>query len=210
MEELFILQEIEFQILAGAMGIKRVYGIKPETELDETNTMYTIHEMTGKGILLQDEKGLYITEPYRTALQIMKNADQILTVAGEKPGECCFYFGEKIVSLESSRQDKNAVKIGLFEREMLCGKLQDGEFLPQPLLEMDIACLQSEEDMLESENPVYDEFCLYSTSDEEAKMKIFLLENPCNYWIKIEESDKVMYMHYSVESCYDCLKSVLH
>ena len=211
MEELFILQEAEFQILAGAIGLKRVYGIKPETVLDETNTMYTIHEMTRKGILLQDEKGLFITEPYRTAFTVMKEAKQIVTAEGEKTGERCFYSGEKMVCLECSQQDKNAVKIGLFDRELFCGQLVESDFLPQPLLEPDIAQLQSEDDMLEDENPVYAEFCFYAVSETEEvpEIKISLLENPCNYWIKIEENDEIRYMHYDIESCYNCLKSVL-
>jgi hypothetical protein len=107
--------------------------------------------MTTKGIFKEEGKTFAVEEPYRSAFLSIKNADRILALESgeEELKNVCLYFGEKLVALEESAQDKDALRIGIYEKEDLFRILSEREFLPKALVDEDIAALQSEEEFTE-------------------------------------------------------------
>lgn len=213
MEELLILRETEFQILAAAMGLTRMYGIRPKSEPDEAAVMYTIHEMAGKGILIREDGKFRLREPYRTAVLSMKEADWILAVTG-KDGEmsdACFYFGDRLVSLEESMQDECAIKIGIHEREELFTQLSDRGFLPKPFLDPDIAGLQERENTVWDEGNVYARYLLLAAGGErqEVVRDFSLIREACSYRVAERTGDLREYWEYEAQSFYELLISCM-
>ncbi|MCM1539160.1 MAG: hypothetical protein NC254_12285 [bacterium] len=197
MEEQWILQETEFQILAAAMGIESFYGIRPQEEAGEAEVMYAIHEMTAKGMLMAESGGFRIADPYRRMFASMKTAKRILAVAGNnaEKEKVCFYFGKQIVSLEKSVWDAHAVRIGSVKKGMLYAQLCDRGFLPEPFWEPDIAQMQEAEDVSEQEAQIYASYQILEPAQEKRESgSIFrLLRVSCNYWVSEGESGLVRY-----------------
>ncbi|MBD5459947.1 MAG: hypothetical protein HDR26_03240 [Lachnospiraceae bacterium] len=213
MEELLILGETEFQILAAAMGLTRIYGIRPKSEPDEAAVMYTIHEMAGKGILVQEGGGFRLREPYRTAVLSMKEAGWILAVTGKdrEMSDACFYLGDRLVSLEESLQDESAIKIGVHEREELFPQLSDRGFLPKPFLDPDIAGLQERETAFWDEENVYARYLLLAAGGErqEAVRDFSLIREAGGYRVAERTGDLREYWEYEAQAFYEMLISCM-
>lgn len=203
MEELFILQEEEFQILATAMDFTDVYGICTVHTPGEASVLYAIHEMVQKGILEKAKEGFCPAPVYRTAFSNMKTAEKILAVTGknEETADICFYLGERLISLEESRQDKNAVKIGIYEKSELRSLLAERGFLPEPFWKQDIAELQKEGELWSGEETVFVQYVIFSPPDkkQEPYQCFRLLQNGCDYRIAEKDGEAVGYAVYSTE-----------
>ncbi len=217
MEEILILQQTEFQILAAIVNLNKVYGIQPKEELDEKLFMYGVHEMTEKGILKKENGKFAIQEPYRTVMLSIRNAENVLAVTGktDETGNTGFYFGEKLIVLEESIQDAAALRIGVFEPEDLYTLLEEKEFLPMPLLDPDIAELQTEEELMEDldgkELPIYAGYKIIRLRDGAVREKtIQLILNPYNYWIMEEEDGDSRFYRYTREDLFEKLKQELY
>lgn len=213
MEELFILREEEFQILATALDFTDVYGICTVHMPDEAFVLYTVHEMVQKGILEKTKEGFCPAPVYRTAFSNMKAAEKILAVTGknEETEDICFYLGDKLISLEESRQDKNAVRIGIFEKSELRGLLSERGFLPEPFWKQDIAGLQKEEELTPEKENVLAQYVLFCPSEkkQEPYKSFRILQNGCNYRIAEKDDEAVVYAAYSIEDFWACLEHSL-
>lgn len=213
MEELFILQEEEFQILATAMDFTDVYGICTTHTPDEASVLYAIHGMVQKGILEKTKEGFCPAPVYRIAFSNMKTAEKILAVTGknEETADICFYLGDKLISLEESRQDKNAVRIGIFEKYELRRLLSERGFLPEPFWEQDVAELQEDEEPLPGEESVFAQYLLFSPQEkkQEPYKSFRLLQNGCDYRFAEKDGETVTYAVYSEEVFWEYLERSL-
>ena len=214
MEELLILHETEFQLLAAAFDFTKIYGIPPKERPDEAAVMYSIHEMAEKGILKEEGSKLRLTEPYRTAIQTMKQARRILSVneVQEPLSNVCFYIGDIVVCLEESRQDENSVKIGTFELQELCDQLSDRELLPDSLWPEDIQKLHARKEPAWSERQKYARFQVFVPgSNGESEEDFYLFKIGGNYWVSEHDDedsqcdyyDKVLFF----ERLWECLNN---
>lgn len=151
MEEILILQQLEFEILAAAVGIKSIYGLQSQIEMNEKNVLYHMHEMVQNGILRAENQSFRIEEPFRTAIIGIKEADRLLSVRAEKDFKrnCCFYLGEKLVTLEESESDEHAIRIGIYERENFWKVMEERDFVPKERVPIDIARLQTEQELVD-------------------------------------------------------------
>jgi len=217
MEEILILQQTEFRILAAIVNLNKVYGIRPKEVLDEKEFMYGVHEMAAKGILKKEAEKFSIQDPYKTMILSIRDAQKILAVAGNgnEVGKTCFYFGEKLIVMEESMQDDAALRIGVFNREDFYTLLEEKAFLPMPLLDPDVAQLQTEEELLEDlkdkELPVYAEYKIMNRYGNEVVNKdIKLIYNPYNYWIMENEDGDSLFFRYTKEDLFDRLKQELY
>lgn len=210
MEELFILREEEFQILATAMDFTDVYGICTVHTPDEASVLYAVHEMVQKGILEKTKEGFCPAPVYRTAFSNMKAAEKILAVTGsnEETADTCFYLGDKLISLEESRQDKNAVRIGIFEKSELRGLLSERGFLPEPFWKQDIAEVQKEGEPTPEDESVFAQYVLFCPLDkkQEPYKSFQLLQNGCDYRIAENDDKAVVYAAYNAEDFWTCLE----
>lgn len=213
MEELFILREEEFQILATAIDFTDVYGICTVHAPDEASVLYAIHEMVQKGILEKTEEGFCPAPVYRTAFSNMKAAKKILSVTGkeEETADVCFYIGDKLISLEESRQDKNAVRIGIFERSELRELLSERGFLPKSFWEQDIGKLQKAGELPFEGETVFAQYVLFCPPEkkQEPYKSFWLLQNGCDYRIVEKDGEAVGYAAYGTEDFWACLEHSL-
>lgn len=197
MEVQWILQETEFLILAAAMGIENIYGIRPQQEPGESEVMYAVHEMTGKGILLFENGVFFVREPYRSAFLTINTAKRILAVTGSSPDmvDTCFYFGRQMITLEKSRWDEHAVRIGMVKKKELYGQLCDRGFLPEPFWETDIAGMQEVEKLADEEAQLYASYLIFDPEREnrEPCKEFQLLRSSGNDWVSEGESGLVCY-----------------
>lgn len=232
METLHILEQSEFQILAAAVGITDLYGIEPGEPLSEKDVMYHIHEMVQKGLLSEQEKGFSIDENIKTALLFLKNTKKILAVTGSGQGmeNTCFYIGEKVITLEESLRDKNAIRIGVYDKDMLFSLLSEKGFLPKPFVEMDIAVLQPQEELLETlsedtqkglfetaqfellKEEVLIQYLVFAYGADREPLAVkglYLLLNPCNYWIAEKDREETVFLQYDESSMYERILAAL-
>lgn len=197
MEEQWILQETEFQILAAVMGIENIYGIRPQQKPGESEVMYVVHEMAEKGILFFENGSFSVREPYRSAFLSIKTAKRILAVTGSGPemADTCFYFGRQMITLEKSIWDEHAVRIGMANKEELYEQLCGREFLPESFWEPDIAGMQEVEELADEEVQLYASYLIFDPAHEKKEpCKGFkLIRSSCNYWVQEGESEFVCY-----------------
>ena len=239
METLHILPLYEFQILAAAVGITDLYGINPGDPLQEDTLMYGIHEMVRKGILISQENGFNLIEPYRTIFLSIKDASWILAVTGSEPEmeNICFYLGEKLITLEESRQDSKALRIGVYEKEEMFSLLEERGFLPKPYLEPDVSAIQPEEELLEALQSdtreglmrrgsffllngekgdrmpeILAQYLVFAFGKEKETLPrkaFYLLSNPCNYWVAEKDREETIFLHYDTHSLYERILAAL-
>lgn len=229
METLQILQQREFRILAAAAGISELYGMGGGEPLSQQEVMYGLHELVQRGVLAGDGQEFMFCEPFRTIFHALKDADRLLVVTGrgQDMQDFCIYQGEKPVLLEESRQDADAVRVGVYEPEALYELLEERGFLPRAYVPMDIALLQKEEELTEAltkQTRAYLEKSLQADLPEEAEEQIiaryllydlkreqkrepfkafYLLENPCNYWIAEKDAQTLSYLQYDQQTLYE-------
>ena len=190
MEELYILRDVEFQLLAAALDFTRIYGIYPKGNPNEVEAMYSLHEMAQKGILKQEGERLRLTEPYCTAIQNMKQARRVLSVSEVVAplSNVCFYLGDMAVSLEESPQDENSVRIGTFKLKSLCSQLSDRELLPDPLWDKDVIERHLREDNTLHEWQKYARFQVFVLDGEEvSESSFYLWKGSGSYWVSEKE-----------------------
>lgn len=213
MEEFLILREIEFQVLAAAMGFTKIYGVRPQGKPDEAAVMYAVHEMAEKGILTGEGSNFRLKEPYRTAVLTMKDAGQILAVTGGDDGmsDVCFYLGERMVSLEESMQDESAVRVGIHEREALYTQLWDRGFLPKPFLDPDIAMLQERENASRDEENIFARYLILSADKNRqgTDRAFYLIRESCAYRVMEKIGDRKEYREYEVQDFYKLLTACI-
>lgn len=234
MDILRIMKQSEFQILALAAGIEKIYGTGKYAPLSQQETMYGLHELIRNGILTEDNGQFLFCEPYRTIFMELKNADRLLAVTSEKSGtqDVSIYKGKKLITLEESRQDAGALRIGQYELQELPGLLEEKGFLPDAYVPLDIALLQPQEELEERLAPgmrellmsaekmdlsgemqeqLWEQFLLFDLKNQgmqEPFEAIYLLENPCNYWIAVKNRENVEYTQYAPQRLCDRLREI--
>ena len=189
MEELFILSQTEFQILAASRGIRRFFGVKSNVVLDETMVLYQIHEMAQRGILTQNGEGFEIQETYRNLMDGIKNATKLLVISDTRDtnGNVCIYKGEKIVCLEESPRDEDSLRLGIYEGDELSQVLRDRELLPENSYDSDIMQLQDPEQYREeilAASPLVSYEVMMNDAEIAEKQIIEVVMLLGQYWIR--------------------------
>ena len=189
MEELFILSQTEFQILAASRGIRRFFGVKSNVVLDETMVLYQIHEMAQRGILTQNGEGFEIQETYRNLMDGIKNATKLLVISDTRDtnGNVCIYKGEKIVCLEESPRDEDSLRLGIYEGDELSQVLRDRELLPENSYDSDIMQLQDPEQYREeilAASPLVSYEVMMNDAEIAEKQIIEVVMVLGQYWIR--------------------------
>ena len=189
MEELFILSQTEFQILAASRGIRRFFGVKSNVVLDETMVLYQIHEMAQRGILTQNGEGFEIQETYRNLMDGIINATKLLVISETRDtnGNVCIYKGEKIVCLEESPRDEDSLRLGIYEGDDLSQVLRDRELLPENSYDSDIMQLQDPEQYREeilAASPLVSYEVMMNDAEIAEKQIIEVVMVLGQYWIR--------------------------
>lgn len=189
MEELFILSQTEFQILAASRGIRRFFGVKSNVVLDETMVLYQIHEMAQRGILTQNGEGFEIQETYRNLMDGIKNATKLLVISDTRDtnGNVCIYKGEKIVCLEESPRDEDSLRLGIFEGDDLSQVLRDRELLPENSYDSEIMQIQDPEQYREeilAADPLVSYEVMMNDAEIAEKQIIEVVMVLGQYWIR--------------------------
>lgn len=204
MNELYILTQQEFQILAASKDIRKMYGIKHAGILDEDLVMYEIHEMVSKGILREKEASFVICAPYDAMLDTIKKSDVFLSIqsAYEEFDDISFYYDDPMVtSYEESRRDEESVKLGIFKIEEMQEALQDRGFLPENSIDPDIALILNTDGIIQELSEAK-ELAVFSIICRDSAGKVpgtvTLIKCKAQYWIKkmrpgLEEPEYVIY-----------------
>ncbi len=212
MEELIILRQQEFQILAAALGIKEIFGLRPRKDVGSfkrTDFLYVVHEMAQKGILEPKGTEYAVQEPYRSLMRSVGEAGRILAVEERKERAAAFYFGSKLACLEESVQDEDAVRMGLYVPGECRRVLEEMEFLPPPRLEADLAALQTEKEAREwLDRPFAFRYLIFDR-DKCLKAEFCLMDTSCNYWIVEKGEKELLLSRYSPQDLYEKIQGAL-
>ncbi len=212
MEELIILRQQEFLILAAALGIKEIFGLRPREDMGSfkrADFLYVVHEMAQKGILKPEGTEYAVQEPYRSLLRSVGEAGRILAVEDREGRAAAFYFGRETACLEESVQDEDAVRMGLYAPEECRRVLEEMEFLPQPRLEADLAALQTEEEAREWLDKPFAFRYLIFDRDKSLHAEFCLTDTPCNYWIVEKREKELLLSRYSPQGLYEKIQGAL-
>lgn len=215
MEELIILPQREFQVLAAAWGIGEIFGVCPREDmsgLGRSDLLYIVHEMAQKNILKFDGARYEVQEPYRSVLCSIREAEQILAVEDRDGYASVFYFGRALVCLEESVQDEDAVRIGIYDPGKCRSVLEEKGFLPQPCPEGNLAVLQTEDEAGEwlanvsagGSVPYVFRYRIFD-SLKSLQAEYDLVEGPFNDWIVHKSGEELQISRYDGQRLYEKL-----
>lgn len=104
MNKKYCFTDQEFLILAGSLGIKRLYGLKPiePVKRQERELYQQFFRMTKKGFLEASEDGYLVTPDIRELFRYLKEAESVIVICAMDDSfpEKCVYLGEKAVLIE--------------------------------------------------------------------------------------------------------------
>lgn len=104
MERKYCFTEQEFLILASSLGIRSLYGFKPQEPLktDDKELYQQFFRMTKKGFLDASKEGYLVTSGIRELFYHLKKSDSVITVCDVDDSfpEKCVYAGRKFVLIE--------------------------------------------------------------------------------------------------------------
>ena len=104
MNKKYCFTDQEFLILAGSLGIKRLYGLKPiePVKKQERELYQQFFRMTKKGFLEASEDGYLVTPDIRELFRYLKEAESVIVICSMDDSfpEKCVYSGEKAVLIE--------------------------------------------------------------------------------------------------------------
>lgn len=168
MQKKFCFTDQEFSILAGSLGVRSLYGFKPERAVreDEKEVYQCLFRMTGKGFLEASEEGYLVIPEIREIFDCLKAADIVVIISSTDDSfpVKCIYPGGKTVLIEPGGLQGKYFKCSCAPpghiREDVC---DNGVLLPQNVTD----------DLLYDDAPVTAE----SLEDMELKDLVDLLEN---------------------------------
>lgn len=104
MERRYCFTEQEFLILASSLGIRSLYGFKPQEPLktDDKELYQQFFRMTKKGFLDASKEGYLVTPGIRELFYHLKKSDSVITICDVDDSfpEKCIYAGQKFVLIE--------------------------------------------------------------------------------------------------------------
>ncbi len=212
-EDILFLNIQELMILCKAAKMTRVFGITPETEASESQLMLTIHDMVEREILQKTENGFTLLEPYQTIIKNMKLARRVISIedVDAQLQNTTFFYGEKIIFMQVSTNDKDTLRFGVIEPDEFYRELRERGFLPDPLIASDLIEIQTEEEFLEyyfnpgREKRFLGTFTLFDLDEDSeiyAKKQFIVVRHPYNYWIVVKRIMERRKMVEDVEDTY--------
>ena len=104
MNKKYCFTDQEFLIIAGSLGIKSLYGLKPiePVKKQERELYQQFFRMTKKGFLEASEDGYLVTPDIRELFRYLKEAESMMVICAldDSFPEKCVYLGEKAVLIE--------------------------------------------------------------------------------------------------------------
>ncbi len=104
MERKYCFTEQEFLILASSLGIRSLYGFKPQEPLrtDDKELYQQFFRMTKKGFLAASEDGYLVVPEIRELFSYLKKSESVITICDvdDRFPEKCIYAGKKFVLIE--------------------------------------------------------------------------------------------------------------
>lgn len=141
-EKAYYMQEIEFAVLLTAMGYKQLYGyhLQSMENVEEQQVNQALFSMARKGIILPGEEGFLITGEYRSMLQYLMKATQLLVVADREQRfpELYLYVSDKVVALQSYGQSGIMLKLELWDRTEAVDRLMQWGFCIESSLQVTV------------------------------------------------------------------------
>ena len=136
MEKRYCFTDQEFQILAGSLGIRSLYGFKPiePVKTKERELYQEFFKMTKKGFLEASEDGYLVVPEIRELFYYLKVAESVIDAfaVDDSFPEKCVYPGENAVLIEpgglQGKYFKCSYDLPEEIREQLC---EDGVLLSQ-------------------------------------------------------------------------------
>lgn len=104
MNKKYCFTDQEFLILAGSLGIKSLYGLKPiePVKRQERELYQQFFKMTKKGFLEASQEGYLVAPDIRELFRYLKEAESVIVICAMDDSfpEKCVYLGEKAVLIE--------------------------------------------------------------------------------------------------------------
>lgn len=172
MSKKYCFTEQEFYLIAGCLGIRKLYGFKPGTaqQIEEKELYQLIFKMSAKGFLEAEAEAdaFLATAEVRELFDCLKKAGNVVTLRAVDQSfpEKCIYPGSKILLIETGGIQGKYFKCA-------CGTpLEIWEDICEDnvLLEQNIA-----DDMLYDATPIEDGT---AQDDGLAQLEMFLAQNP--------------------------------
>lgn len=226
MERRYCFTEQEFLIFASSLGIRSLYGFKPQEPLktDDKELYQQFFRMTNKGFLLACEDGYLVIPEIRELFQYLKNSDSVITICDVEDSfpEKCIYAGKKFVLIEPGGLKGKYFKCTCDRpekiREMLCENgilffrnvaddiLYDA-FPIENTFQDDSVLIQLAIDMWESNSMevrermrAYHVRTILEKRDiphDTLQKRMFLIEREADDVILLQEKESVQLFHYS-------------
>lgn len=137
---IYILDLLEFQVLAAARKMEAYYGFARE-EPARQEVYYTVYQMVRSGILKQEGEELVIQPPFSGFIVGIASSQGVLVADRGQyvlPRQCVYFADGQYVCVENCRQEESGVSLcGMGETEFF-QQLEELDQLPEPRLKGEI------------------------------------------------------------------------
>lgn len=137
---IYILDLLEFQVLAAARNMDVYYGFFRE-EAAREEIYYTVYQMVRSGVLKQEKEELLIQPPFSDFMDRIAGSPGVLVADRGQyvlPRQCIYFAEGQYVCVENCRQEKSEVSLCGMTEEDLFAQLQELNQLPSPRLTQDL------------------------------------------------------------------------
>ena len=134
---IYILDLLEFQVLASARNMDSYYGFAREKAAAREEVYYTIYQMTRSGILKQEKGELVIQPPFSGFFDEIKKSSCVLVIdrgGYVLPRQCIYFGGGQYLCIEYCSTDQDRISMCGMEEEEFFLQLTELNQLPEPRL----------------------------------------------------------------------------
>ncbi len=134
---IYILDLLEFQVLAAARKMEAYYGFARE-EPARQEVYYTVYQMVRSGILKKEGDGLVIQQPFSGFIGRIASSPGVLVADRGQyalPRQCVYFADGQYVCVENCRQEGSGVSLCAMGEEEFLLQLQELNQLPKPRLD---------------------------------------------------------------------------
>lgn len=230
---IYVLDILEFQVLAAACGMETYYGVPVIEEYQNQDLYMAVHQMVKDGLLKKEEDRLTVQPPIADYLKsIMRSRNMMIftNAAGFCTRRCLYPSETGVICIENSSTDTDKLFLYHIPLGELQGELEDARLLPEKKLPEDIGDydfkaywdqhLQTElwellaqgwstasETLLESEN-VYEVVSVNDRVSGEPMLRLILIDLPLEYLVVKQTAKSSLQMEqYNKEVLLDTIEN---
>lgn len=124
--EIFLVSNHEFLLLAASVGIESLYGFDLQPELlEKQEAIYSLQELTSKGWLCVEHGTFFPTGKIQEIFKRIKNAETIVEVHKKSGKRCILYISDCTIFVAESMRRNDMYEVSAYSTDDIWLNLQE-------------------------------------------------------------------------------------